>query len=189
MSRVGTLTVMGLAVYRNRDGTLWFRDGGVRERLHGNMKWETPDGRRFRGSRPEDDAPGAAAYSGPSESEGEDDESEGEDNELQRALTASLHDEEAMLRAAIEASLADARGQDAAIAGTSPAAPPPAPLAEAPQAAPPQAEAPPQCSICMDDITRGQDARALPCSHSFHRACVDRWLRQHRACPVCRERV
>jgi hypothetical protein len=180
MSRVGTLTVMGLAVYRNRDGTLWFRDGGVRERLHGNMKWETPDGRRFRGSRPEDDAPGAAAYSDPSESDGE-------DNELQRALTASLHDEEAMLRAAIEASLADARGQDAPTADTSPAAPPPAPLAEAPP--PPQAEAPPQCSICMEDITRGQDARALPCSHSFHRACVDRWLRQHSACPVCRERV
>ena len=180
MSRVGTLTVMGLAVYRNRDGTLWFRDGGVRERLHGNMKWETPDGRRFRGSRPQDDAPGAAAYSDPSESGGEDDE-------LQRALTASLHDEEVMLRAAIEASLADASDHDAA--DTSPAAPPPAPLAEVPPPAQPQAEAPPQCSICMEDITRGQDARALPCSHSFHRACVDRWLRQHSACPVCRERV
>ena len=177
MSRVGTLTVMGLAVYRNRDGTLWFRDGRVRERLHWNMKWETLDGRRFRGNRHVSDVPSAATYSDHSDSESE-------DEDLQRALTASLHDEEAMFRAAIEASLADASGQYARAADTSPGAPP-----TAPERAVPQPATLPQCPICMEDITPGQDAQALPCAHIFHRACVGRWLRQHRACPVCRAMV
>jgi hypothetical protein len=32
------------------------------------------------------------------------------------------------------------------------------------------------CSICTEDFERGQDVRVLPCSHSFHPACIDPWL-------------
>ena len=99
MSRVGTLTVMQRAVYANRDGTLWFRDGRARERVQGNMKWTALDGQRFRGKRPLEDVANVPSPT-PDES----------DDELQRALAASLHDDEAQLRAGIEASLAELRG-------------------------------------------------------------------------------
>ena len=40
------------------------------------------------------------------------------------------------------------------------------------------------CSICLEPFTCGQFARSLPCSHSFHRDCIDSWLTQSsRACP------
>ena len=48
------------------------------------------------------------------------------------------------------------------------------------------------CSICQEhDIVEGVDAqwRELHCSHTFHRACVDRWFESHVACPVCRADV
>lgn len=171
MSRVGTLTVTGLAVYQNKSGALWFRDKRSLKRVHGNVKWETLDGRHFRGQRPDNTARSAT----PSESESDDDE-------FAWALAASLQDEDAMLRSALTASLAD-------VGGAAPQAPQAeAPQAEAPGPAAPQAQAV-QCSICMEDLTPGQDARALPCSHTYHAACVGRWLRQHRSCPVCRERV
>jgi hypothetical protein len=48
------------------------------------------------------------------------------------------------------------------------------------------------CSICQEhEIAEGTDTqwRALHCSHSFHRVCVDRWFETHVACPVCRADV
>ena len=44
-----------------------------------------------------------------------------------------------------------------------------------------------QCVICQEPI-RGGDQR-LPCAHVFHRACLQRWLPEHRSCPVCRTPV
>ena len=44
-----------------------------------------------------------------------------------------------------------------------------------------------QCVICQETI-RGGDQR-LPCAHVFHRACLQRWLPEHRSCPVCRTPV
>jgi len=33
-----------------------------------------------------------------------------------------------------------------------------------------------QCSICLEDMTTGEEVRTLPCLHIFHRTCIDRWL-------------
>lgn len=39
------------------------------------------------------------------------------------------------------------------------------------------------CAICHDDLDR---AVALPCSHAFCGACINRWLAKKASCPVCR---
>lgn len=45
-----------------------------------------------------------------------------------------------------------------------------------------------ECPICLD-ITHAPRSRRLPCGHTFHRACIDTWLRHNPTCPVCRKRV
>ena len=45
------------------------------------------------------------------------------------------------------------------------------------------------CCVCMEDCADGEDGRRLRCSHEFHAACVDRWLRDNRSCPVCKDDV
>ena len=47
------------------------------------------------------------------------------------------------------------------------------------------------CSLCLDAFARGQVVRQLPCGHTFHVHCIDRWLirgqqRRTRKCPLCR---
>jgi hypothetical protein len=46
----------------------------------------------------------------------------------------------------------------------------------------------PQCSVCFAPMTRG--VRELPCGHSFHVKCIDRWKKNcpyDFTCPMCRE--
>ena len=46
------------------------------------------------------------------------------------------------------------------------------------------------CSICRDEIQRGSITRTLnTCNHSFHIACIDRWLAINSRCPLCRQSV
>ncbi|KAK7262749.1 hypothetical protein RJT34_30329 [Clitoria ternatea] len=44
-----------------------------------------------------------------------------------------------------------------------------------------------QCYICLVEYEDGDSMRVLPCHHEFHRACIDKWLKEiHRVCPLCR---
>ncbi len=43
-----------------------------------------------------------------------------------------------------------------------------------------------QCSICLNNITTGQDVTSLSCEHTFHSQCIQRWFRRNATCPVCR---
>ncbi|XP_047967342.1 uncharacterized protein LOC125211542 isoform X2 [Salvia hispanica] len=44
-----------------------------------------------------------------------------------------------------------------------------------------------QCYICLVEYEDGDGMRILPCHHEFHRACIDKWLKEiHRVCPLCR---
>ncbi|KAB1225909.1 E3 ubiquitin-protein ligase SDIR1 [Morella rubra] len=45
------------------------------------------------------------------------------------------------------------------------------------------------CSICLEQVHRGELVRSLPCLHQFHANCIDPWLRQQGTCPVCKLRL
>ena len=41
------------------------------------------------------------------------------------------------------------------------------------------------CTICLNDFELLNDIRILPCSHSFHRECIDTWFKISLKCPNC----
>ena len=43
------------------------------------------------------------------------------------------------------------------------------------------------CTICYEDYEQGVQLRSLPCSHYFHKGCVDQWLEEQEVCPFCRQ--
>ena len=45
-----------------------------------------------------------------------------------------------------------------------------------------------ECPICYETIHPHQQ-RVLACSHTFHKACVGRWLSTCTTCPMCRAPV
>ena len=48
-----------------------------------------------------------------------------------------------------------------------------------------------ECVICQKTMTQRSKRRELPCSgaHAFHAACIERWFRRQRTCPIDREHV
>jgi len=48
----------------------------------------------------------------------------------------------------------------------------------------------PECCLCMERFEESDEVRVLPCSHYFHKDCVDRWFAtkryQARSCPLCK---
>jgi hypothetical protein len=51
------------------------------------------------------------------------------------------------------------------------------------------------CTICCENVKNTEYIRKLPCSHHFHKKCVDRWFissmneDQDVTCPLCRKQI
>lgn len=46
------------------------------------------------------------------------------------------------------------------------------------------------CTVCLEDIKRGDMMKELKCKHQFHSGCIDEWLKRGDArCPNCNERI
>ena len=46
-----------------------------------------------------------------------------------------------------------------------------------------------ECVICMVDFETGVTVRYLPCTHSFHKECIDTWLMRVLNCPTCTKEI
>ena len=44
------------------------------------------------------------------------------------------------------------------------------------------------CAICLAHISLNE-LEVLPCAHSYHRRCIQRWTMQSQTCPVCRTSI
>ncbi|KAF8664705.1 hypothetical protein HU200_054422 [Digitaria exilis] len=44
----------------------------------------------------------------------------------------------------------------------------------------------PACAICLEDLEFGDRLSVMPCSHTFHVACLAQWLAISLLCPCCR---
>ncbi|KAB2068661.1 hypothetical protein ES319_A08G046900v1 [Gossypium barbadense] len=42
------------------------------------------------------------------------------------------------------------------------------------------------CMICLEELEVGFYASRMPCSHTFHGDCIEKWLKQSHYCPLCR---
>lgn len=42
------------------------------------------------------------------------------------------------------------------------------------------------CAVCIESYKVGDVLSVLTCSHSFHKACIEPWLMEHRTCPMCK---
>ena len=45
------------------------------------------------------------------------------------------------------------------------------------------------CSICFENLHRGDAAIRLECSHEYHQHCLTNWLLRKAECPTCRTGV
>lgn len=45
------------------------------------------------------------------------------------------------------------------------------------------------CTVCSETYKTGEYKRKLNCGHTFHKKCVDKWLKVHFRCPLCRQVV
>lgn len=43
-----------------------------------------------------------------------------------------------------------------------------------------------ECTICIEEIKKGEEVLMLPCKHWYHGECVVLWLKEHNTCPICR---
>jgi len=45
------------------------------------------------------------------------------------------------------------------------------------------------CRVCLSDFELNEVLRRLPCSHVYHKGCIDKWLSRNGCCPVDKRRV
>ncbi|KAJ4825183.1 hypothetical protein Tsubulata_022551 [Turnera subulata] len=45
------------------------------------------------------------------------------------------------------------------------------------------------CAVCREEMKIGSMAACMPCSHKFHKTCIDMWLNRSRTCPMCRSKL
>lgn len=43
-----------------------------------------------------------------------------------------------------------------------------------------------KCAICLSDFEVGEKKSTLPCMHSFHYNCIERWIKKKKSCPICK---
>ncbi|PQQ19547.1 E3 ubiquitin-protein ligase RING1-like [Prunus yedoensis var. nudiflora] len=43
-----------------------------------------------------------------------------------------------------------------------------------------------ECVICLEQFEIDGVAKEMPCKHRFHGCCIEKWLKIHGSCPVCR---
>jgi hypothetical protein len=43
-----------------------------------------------------------------------------------------------------------------------------------------------KCVICLTEL---YDDMMLPCKHTFHNRCIQKWMKRHNSCPICRESI
>ncbi|KAF8110621.1 hypothetical protein N665_0081s0051 [Sinapis alba] len=47
-----------------------------------------------------------------------------------------------------------------------------------------------ECSVCLSVCADGEEIRQLSaCKHKFHVSCIEKWLKGHSTCPICRADV
>lgn len=46
-----------------------------------------------------------------------------------------------------------------------------------------------RCAVCLEEYKKGDQVRHLPCLHSYHAKCIDRWFEASVECPVCKHDV
>ena len=44
-----------------------------------------------------------------------------------------------------------------------------------------------ECIICQENYKLNEGKRILPCKHTFHKKCVDKWFINNNECPMCRK--
>ena len=42
------------------------------------------------------------------------------------------------------------------------------------------------CAVCLSAFDAGEQLTVLPCRHRFHTAEIQRWLADHKTCPLCK---
>ena len=46
------------------------------------------------------------------------------------------------------------------------------------------------CTVCLEDLKRGDMMKELSCKHQYHTGCIDEWLKRGDArCPNCNKRI
>ena len=107
---------------------------------------------------------------------------------VRRGVSATaLHSIPTTTRGGAEKATAKAPAEDADERGEATSTKPGSVAADASESlAAPLAEEHSRCAVCLEQYAVGERVRHLPCLHSYHQPCIDRWLSTSVECPVCR---